>query len=97
MEDNLAMWSLLVGSLLPPVMSFIMQPGWSRKAQAFISAAICVLVGAITVYLAGDFKMGEELVTSILLVLISAQTTYRNFWKPTSIAPAIEKATSPGQ
>lgn len=92
---NLAMWSLIVGFLSPIVISLIQQPRWSDGVRAFVAFIFCAVAGIPTAYFAGDLE-GKDYVTSGLLILVTAITSYRNFWKPTAIAPSIEASTSPG-
>lgn len=93
---QLQMWALLVGSFLPPLVAVVQQPGWSRGFRAVVTVVICILVGAVTTYLGapGGFEFDKDLVGVILTVLVAAQATYQNFWKPTAIAPSVEAATS---
>lgn len=93
---NLAMWSALVGALLPMLVAVIQQhtwPTWVRSVAALVSS----LVAAIpTVYLQGpqDFTWSRW-TTAALTILTVTLATYESFWKKTGVAPAIEAATSP--
>lgn len=91
--DDLTMWSLVVGTLLPPLISVIQQPTWPDWVRAVATAAIALVVGGLTAYFTGDLE-GKTLVSSFLVVLVAAITTYKGFWKPTSVSPRIEAATS---
>lgn len=91
------MWSLLVGAVLPPFVAIIMQPKWPDWFRAVVSVVISIIAGFVTTYLTIDDALWEQpMVTSMLLVGVSSLTMYRNFWKPTTIAPQIEAKTSPG-
>ncbi len=92
---DLQMWSLLMGSLLPPVIAVVQQPRLPQYARALITFAICVVVGFMTAYLNHDLG-GRPVTSAILLVLVTALTTYRNLWSKLGITQAIEDATSPG-
>ena len=89
------MYSLLAGFFLPPVLAIIQQRGWSDQLRAVAAFAACLAVGAGVAYFQGDLT-GKRFVTGALVVMVTGLTTYRNFWKPTTIAPRIEAATSPG-
>lgn len=91
--SNFQMWSLIVGFALPPVLSVIMQSGWSQRLQAIVAFAACAVAGAGVAYFQGDLT-GERFVEAGLVVLVTAVATYRNFWKPTGISPAIETKTN---
>lgn len=91
--SNLEMWALIVGFLLPPALSVIIQTGWSERLQAVIAFAACALAGAGTAYFQGDLT-GERFVEAGLVILVTTIATYKGFWKPTKISPTIEAATS---
>jgi hypothetical protein len=90
------MWSLLVGFFLPLAISAIQQADWSNPVRAAVAFVVCVLAGLGTVWLAGDFDT-TDVVSSVLLVLVTALATYKGLWKPAGVTPAIEAATSPGR
>lgn len=89
------MYELLVGFFLPPALALVMQPGWSDRLRSAVAFVLCLLAGAGVAYFQGDLT-GKRLASGGLIVLVTAMATYRNFWKPVGIAPAVEKASSPG-
>lgn len=91
---TLEMWSLLVGFFLPLAISAIQRASWSNPVRAAVAFGVCVLAGLGTVWLAGNFST-KNIVSSVLLVLVTALATYKGLWKPSGVAPAIETATSP--
>lgn len=91
---NLAMWSLIVGFLSPIAISLIQQPTWSDAVRAVVAFLFSAVVAVPTAYFAGDLE-GRDYVSSGLLILVTTVATYKNFWKPTAIAPKVEAATSP--
>lgn len=91
--SDLDMWSALVGFGLPALIAVLVQSHWSAQIKGVITAAVCVLGGFVTAALTGDLH-GTTIVRSVLVVLGSAVTFYRVFWKPTKIASAIEEATN---
>lgn len=91
--SNLEMWALIVGFLLPPALSIVIQTGWSEQIQAGIAFLACALAGAGTAYFQGDLT-GERFVEAGLVVLVTTIATYKGFWKPTKVSPTIEAATS---
>jgi hypothetical protein len=95
--DDLTMWSLLVGAAAPTVIALVQRPTWPDWLRSVTTASFCLVAGAVTAYLNGDLTNGRSLVSAILLVLITTLSTYRGFWKPTGVAPAIESVTTPDQ
>jgi hypothetical protein len=89
------MYSLLVGFVLPPLLAILMQAHFSQKLRAGLAFVACVIAGAGVAFFQGDLT-GKRLVSGALIVLTTGLATYRNFWKPTGIAPAIENATTFG-
>jgi VIT1/CCC1 family predicted Fe2+/Mn2+ transporter len=89
------MWALVVGFLLPPALAVVQQTGWPSKVKAVVAFAASALAGAGTAYFQGDLT-GRRFVEAGLVVLVAAMATYHGFWKPTEVAPKIEKATTPG-
>lgn len=87
------MWSLIVGFALPPVLSVVQQSGWSDRLRAVVAFAACAVAGAGVAFFQGDLT-GKRFVEAALVVLVTALATYRNFWKPTGVAPAIETKTN---
>ena len=90
---NFQMWSLVVGFALPPVLSVVQQSQWSDRLRAVVAFLACAVAGAGVAYFQGDLT-GERFVEAGLVVLVTAIATYRNFWKPTGVSPAIEAKTN---
>jgi len=87
------MYSLLVGFFLPPVLAIVQQSSWSDRLRAVVAFAACLLAGAGVAYFQGDLT-GKRFITGALVVMVTGLATYRNFWKPTGVAPAIETKTN---
>jgi uncharacterized membrane protein YfcA len=92
---NLEMWAAIVGFLLPPVMAILQQTKFDTALKAILAFIACLAVSVPTVYLqgSGDFTW-ERWSTALLTILTTAMATYHGFWKPTNVAPTIEKATN---
>ena len=90
-------WALIVGGLLPLVLSIIMQRHWSDAARSFVAFLACIVAGLGTVYFAGtlnvDWNNSKTISSACLLVGVTAWTTYEHFYKQTGISPKIEAAT----
>jgi VIT1/CCC1 family predicted Fe2+/Mn2+ transporter len=92
--SNLAMWSALVGTLLPLLVAFVNRSSWSSGAKATVALLSSAAAGAVTAWLNGDLS-GRDVTTAVLIVATATVASYHGFWKPTTIAPALEEATSP--
>lgn len=98
--NDLMMWNLIVGFLSATfVLPVIQQPSWSASRRAAVTFAYSVLVGLGVAFFTGAFSHLDDVragVTSVLLTLIAAISSYKGFAQPAGVAPAIEAATSPG-
>lgn len=90
--DNLTLWSSLVGSVLPAAVAAINKSTWSAQVKGIVAIIVSILAGGVTAYL-NDAFTGQEVVRSVLIVAVLSQVTYQTYWKPSRIAPAIERAT----
>ena len=93
MDSNLAMWSLIVGTVLPPLIAIIQQPGWKTWVRTVVAVIIAIIAGFGTVYFLGGINT-EDWITSTLIVLVASIATYKGMWAPAGIAPTIETATA---
>ena len=91
--SHLAQLSAAVGFLLPLLLAVIQQTHWSRGVQSIVAAVACVIAAVITAAVNGDLDP-HSLVTSLTVIYTLSQVTYRNFWKPTGVAPKIEANTT---
>lgn len=90
-----ASWGLILGVLLPLLTSVVQQPTWSAPLRAVVGLVAAVIGGFVTCLANGTVGDGQTLLSTIAVVLVAAQATYRGFYKPTGVAPGIEAATSP--
>ena len=93
--SDLEMWSLLVGVLLPIVVATINRsvwPGWAKAAVVIVTSSAA---GGVTAWLTGVLTGGTWL-HSALVVGVAAVGSWRVFWRPSGIGPAVERATEPG-
>lgn len=84
-----ALWSLLAGSALPPLVALVNRVAWPRPAKAAVAIASSVLVGVLTAWLAGDLS-GASLAVGVLAVTTMALGTYQKMWKPSGIGDWLE-------
>lgn len=93
MDSNIAMWSLIVGTVLPPLVAIIQQPQWQQWTRTVVMIVVSLIAGAGTAYFAGQLDT-QDWVTASLIVIVTAISTYKGIWQPTTIAPKIEAATT---
>lgn len=91
--SNLQQWSLIVAFFVPPVVALINQQQWSSRLKAVVFFAVSLLAAAGTAYFQGDLT-GKRFLDSALVIVAAAAAYYHGLWKPTDVAPTIEKATS---
>lgn len=76
------------------IIPIVQQPTWSQKTRSAVTFGCCLAGGiATSAWLTGFDKAAVG--ASVLLVFLSAITTYKGLDKTFGIAPAIEQATSP--
>lgn len=90
---------LAVGALLPLLTSVVQQPRWSNRTRTVL-AVIVSLVAGLVAYVSQfglNFSSVSNVVTVVVGVIVLAAGTYQAIWKPSGVAPAIERATSTGR
>ena len=89
---------LALGTLLPLLTSIVNQPRWSAKTRTVMSVAVSTLAGLVAYVTQFGFELTSvsTIVTFVVGVILASATAYRNLWKPTGVAPAIEASTSGG-
>lgn len=97
MSDPLVLWSTIVGFVLPPVLAVLMQSRWRPEVKGLVAFLACLVAATGTVTLQGHLGDGTALTTSFLLIFTGAIATYRLYWRPTGIAPTIERTTDVGR
>jgi hypothetical protein len=97
--SDLVMWNLIIGFLSATfVLPVIQQPTWNSRLRAGVTFGYSIVVGLGTAFFTGSFSHLNDVraaITSVLLTLIAAITSYKGFAQPTGVAPTIEAATSP--
>lgn len=89
------LWAAALGYLLPLAIAVIVQPRWTGAVKGLLMLAVAVLDGLGTSYFNGEFS-GKSIVTCMLVAAVAIGVAYRTVWKPSGIAPGIERATSTG-
>jgi peptidoglycan/LPS O-acetylase OafA/YrhL len=92
-DTSVAMWGLIVGFAMPAVIAALNRKRWSSTAKG-LCAFVCSLVAAAgTAFFAGDLANPSDYITAALVVFVGAIGSYRLWWQPSGIAPAIEAKT----
>lgn len=85
-----AMLALVVGFLSPIVLNFIIKATWPSWVKSLTAFGFSAVVGVITALVAGAYD-GLSIVSTVLLTLVVAITSYQNFWK--QVAPNMQRGT----
>ncbi|MER8030752.1 hypothetical protein ABTZ78_17535 [Streptomyces bauhiniae] len=88
------LWAGALGYVLPPLIAFVVQPRWSGPMKGIFMLLVAAGDGLGTAYFNDDFT-GRTIITCILTAAIAIGVAYRTVWRPSGIAPAIERLTSP--
>ncbi|MFA5866927.1 MAG: hypothetical protein WC891_03060 [Actinomycetota bacterium] len=82
---NVQAWAFIVGFVLPYVIVFLNQAGWSKWANFGVTLVACVLAGLGTVYFAGSLSLAHPdvgtIVQTIVIVLTASQAVYKMYFK----------------
>ncbi|MER7759483.1 hypothetical protein [Streptomyces sp. NPDC097619] len=87
-----------VGAFLPLLTAIVQRPQWSVLTKKIVAVVTALVAGLLTVAAVGgpeQFQHGLPTLGTLAAVLAASQSAYDLIWKPTTIAPAIEAATSP--
>lgn len=85
---------LLIGSAaMPPIIALLNQRQWAAQVKALVALAACLLMALLIEYLRGPLEISEWRDTA-LVVAGTAFASYRLWWQPSGIAPAVEDATT---
>lgn len=87
------LWAAALGYVLPPVMAIIIQPRWSGPVKGLFMLLVAAGDGLGTAYFNDDFA-SKPVVTCVLTAALAIGIGYHTLWKPSTIAPRIESATS---
>lgn len=86
-------WTILVAFLLPNAIALINQTHWAPALKAVVSFVCCILTAIVDVIVQGNWN-SKDFAGTLILIAFVAYTSYRLFWKPSTIAPTIEAVTS---
>ena len=94
MKPNLEMWTVIVAALLPLLIAVVQKQKWAASLKIVVTFLACLAasVGDVVFNPAIDLS---DLPGVILTVVFVCVTAYSVFWRPTGIAPKIEKNINP--
>ena len=93
MTGNLGQWSALVGILLPLLVAVVEQQHYPSWLRSLIGDLACGFAAVVTAYLQGNLDF-HNWYSSAVVIFALAKTSYLAVWKPSTVAPRIEAATS---
>ncbi|MEU0184161.1 hypothetical protein ABZ312_23665 [Streptomyces sp. NPDC006207] len=94
MAPDAQLWSAFLGFAAPPLIAVVQQPRWSSTAKTLVMLLSSVALGCGSAYFGGQFT-AHTVGGNVLIVAIAAGSAYQTVWKPSGVAPRIERATSP--
>jgi hypothetical protein len=81
--------------LLPPVIAVINQRRWPAQLKGLVALLVCAVYALVVMIVRGPVNWADW--RDVLLAAAGAAfISYRMWWQPSGIAPAIEHATSAG-
>jgi chromate transport protein ChrA len=84
----------ILGFIMPPVIAFINQERWGSALKGVVAFVICLLA-SLGAEIWQDHELNWHDWRNLMIVVFSSAIFfYHQFFKPTTIAPAIESATS---
>lgn len=93
LQANVVLVGLLVGSVTPLLTSLVQQPKWSKNVRIAVAVVVSVVVGFAIAAADGKLNPGNFFAV-VMAVLVSAEAFYQKLWKPTGVAPSVERATT---
>ena len=66
MSESLALWSTIVGFLLPPVLAVVLQARWRPEVKGVVAFVACLIAATGTATIQGRIGDGTALTTSFL-------------------------------
>ena len=81
--------SLVVGALLPPLISWLKDCGWRKERKVAFSLAVSLLVGLLTTLATGELTT-TDVAASAALVFTAATSVYRFWFHDTPVYRVLE-------
>ena len=93
--DLLLIASGAIGWVMPLLVAVVVRSKWPNWVKGVVALLTSVILGAVSVATAGDLSNPTDWLAAAITVLTASQVAYHTWWKPTGIAPAIERNTQP--
>ena len=95
LTSTLTQIAILVGFLLPHLISVITQTHWNSGLKSLVAFSICILAAVLTVWAKGTLNL-HDLVGTATVVYLMARSSYAGLWKPLGVSDSIEASTTLG-
>lgn len=95
--SDLIRLSAVLGTAVPLVAALVKQDRLSKRANAVIAMLVSLVVAGVSAAAVGHFSFTsgwDDLFGSFIAIYTVAVATYKGFWHPTGIEPALQTATS---
>ena len=86
---DLEMWKVVAAVFLPLLIAVVQKQNWSGLVKSVIALACCIAIATGDAWFTG--QLGMNVARDVLVVFFIVVTGYKGFWKPSGIAPSIEK------
>jgi len=90
MQNLISEYEVVVGVLLPLLISIFIKESWGRTRKIGVSFIFVFLASIGNVFYSGDWNLAN-FGTTILKILVLSVTTYKGFWSATGLTDTIEK------
>lgn len=90
--DNTITFAALVGLAAPPIIAVINRENWSSQVKGIVAFLVCLVLAVATAWYEQEVDW-HNLRAVLPVVFGTAISSYHWFYKPTGIAPSIEKKT----
>lgn len=84
--------SILVGFIVPLLVSFLKDVKWSRRTKYVFSMAVSVVAAAANMFLQGELHSWFDLVVQAAVVWGVAQVNYKTWFGDTALNVTLENA-----
>ena len=85
--------NIIIGVLMPLALAVANRHGWDADTKAGFGLVLSFLVAVLATLVQGGPLSIDGIGQALVTVWGTAIVTYKGFWQPTGIAPAIEEAT----
>lgn len=83
--------AIVIGLIMPPVVSYIKSVKWSREIKVLVSMAVCTVVAVVVLAVQGDLKAPSDVFEKATQVWAISQAEYGLWFGSTSLNKRIER------